>query len=297
MMKVLLTGFSGFLGREIKKSLNSSELISLGRTDAEVLCDLSKEIPQIPSVDLVIHCAGKAHYVPRTETERQLFFDVNVEGTIHLLNGLMNSKSLPKYFVFISTVAVYGMHHGNAINEDCPLLANDAYGLSKIEAEKIVSEWCVKYNVRCTILRLPLIAGANPPGNLAAMINGIASGYYFNIGGGRARKSIVLASDVAMVIPQVAVIGGIFNLTDGYHPSFCELAQHISMQLGKSNPRNIPVFVARLLAIAGNFLGSRSPLNKDKLDKITSDLTFSDTAARRSFGWNPTPVLVGFKIK
>lgn len=45
-----------------------------------------------------------------------------------------------------------------------------------------------QHNVVCTILRLPLLVGTNPPGNLGAMIKGIARGYYFNIGGGKSKK-------------------------------------------------------------------------------------------------------------
>jgi nucleoside-diphosphate-sugar epimerase len=145
-------------------------------------------------------------------------------------------------------------------------------------------------------LRLPLVVGNNPPGNLGAMLNLIKNGYYFNIGGGRAKKSMVLAEDVAKSIISASSVGGIYNLTDGYHPSFEELSNHISIQLGKEKPMNMPLWFARIIAKFGDLLGSKSPLNTSKLKKITSDLTFNDIKARKAFGWNPTPVLDGFKI-
>ena len=83
------------------------------------------------------------------------------------------------------------------------------------------------------IFRLPLIAGPNPPGNLGVMIDGIKKNRYFNIDEGRAHKSIVMAEDVASWIAAVAPIGGTYNLTDGYHPSFAELAALIANQLDK----------------------------------------------------------------
>ena len=46
----------------------------------------------------------------------------------------------------------------------------------------------------------------------------------------------------------------------------------------------------------GDIAGKYAPLNSDKLNKITSTLTFDDSKARAAFGWNPTPVLEGFKI-
>ena len=204
---------------------------------------------------------------------------------------------MPKSFIFISSVSVYGRETGNNIDEDAPLLAKDPYGLSKIQAENFVLGWCKQHNVVCTILRLPLLVGANPPGNLGAMINGIRNGYYFNIAGGKAKKSMVLADDVAKSIIKVAEIGGIYNLTDGYHPSFSEISNNFSFQLGKKKPNSLPMWLANLIAKFGDIIGNKAPLNTHKLKKITSDLTFDDSKARMAFGWNPSPVVDFFKIQ
>ena len=295
-MENLLTGSSGFLGQQIIEHIGAANTKTLSRSNAYYQVDLKSTIPLFDEeFKLVIHCAGKAHSVPKTPQEEQDFFNTNVTGTLNLLKGLENT-SLPKAFVFISTVAVYGKETGNSITEETPLLATDPYGRSKIEAEKMVREWCGKNNVICTILRLPLIAGPNPPGNLKSMINGIKKGYYFNIDGGRAKKSIVLATDVAKIIPVVANIGGIYNLTDQYHPNFSELSQSIALQLNKSKPLNIPKWIATLMAKAGDLLGSKAPINSTILTKITSDLTFDDSKAQYAFGWKPTPVLSSFNI-
>lgn len=296
-MRILLTGASGFLGKVISLNLSSFDLMTLGRdSKSDIVCNIAKEIPVLPAVDLLIHAAGKAHIVPATPAESQDFFDVNVSGTQHLLTGLERA-GIPKYFVFISSVAVYGRATGQLIGEDASLEAADPYGLSKIEAEKMIRDWCEKNNVVCTIFRLPLLAGTNPPGNLKAMIKGINKGYYFDIGGGKARKSIVLATDVADLIPKAALIGGVFNLTDRCHPEFSEISFAIATQMGKSQPLNIPLWMARLVAVCGDLLGKRAPLNSDKLKKITSDLTFDDTKAVRILNWSPVPVITGFKIK
>lgn len=297
-MRILLTGASGFLGKILEQTLTDSgiDIIGLGRNHSQINSDLSISTPVLPKIDLVIHTAGKAHSVPKTEEEKEAFYNVNVNGTLNLLKGLEHSVSLPRSFVFISSVAVYGKETRKAIDENTPLLAIDAYGQSKIEAEQIIQDWCKKNNVICAILRLPLIAGINPPGNLKAMIQGIQKGYYFNIAGGKARKSMVLAEDVARIIPRSAEIGGVYNLTDGYHPSFSELSLSIANQYGKRKPYNIPQWLAKLMAKTGDIIGTKSLINSDKLRKITSDLTFDDSKARRELGWNPTPVLEGFKI-
>ncbi len=294
-MEVLLTGASGFLGSIIRKSL-CENIFTLSRELSDYRCNLQSEVPDFRRrFELIIHAAGKAHSIPKTEVEAKSFFDVNVKGTKNLLDGLEKVNSL-KSFVFISSVAVYGIDKGERISEEADLSARDPYGLSKIEAEKLVQEWCYKNHIICTILRLPLIAGPNPPGNLRAMTRGIKRGYYFNIAGGRTRKSMVLAEDVAKVIPIVAETGGIFNLTDGYHPSFAEISRLIARQLGKTGPGSMPYSLAKAMALLGDIGGKRFPLNSIKLNKIVSDLTFDDSKARRLIEWIPTPVLDGFKI-
>ena len=294
-MNLLLTGGTGFLGKAIYKTF-SPNVITLGRSSfSDISIDLSKEIPFFSErIDLVIHCAGKAHSVPKTEIQKKEFYEVNVIGTQNLLKGLEKSV-LPKEFVFISSVSVYGQDFGKNIDENHPLEAMDPYGLSKIEAEKIILDWCKVNNIICTILRLPLLVGKNPPGNLGAMINAIEKGYYFNIDGGKAKKSMVLAKDVASLIPKVATIGGIYNLTDGIHPSFSELSIAISKQKKKKSSMNLPLFIAKFMGYAGDILGDKVPVNSLKIKKITSDLTFDDSKARKLLSWNPQSVLEYFK--
>lgn len=294
-MATLLTGGTGFLGKVIVKHKNIGLTKTLGRSEADYCVDLANEIPQLEEIEMVVHCAGKAHSVPKTEAEGQEFFNVNVKGTENLLKGLEHAATLPKSFVFISSVSVYGAENGINIGESCPLNAFEPYGKSKIQAERLVEKWCKENNVICSILRLPLIVGDNPPGNLGAMIKGIQKGYYFNIAGGEARKSMVMADDVAKIIPRLAEVGGTYNLTDGYHPNFRELSNLISKQVGRKAVLNMPKSVASGLAKIGDII-SQFPLNSSKLDKITSDLTFSDDKARANLGWSPKRVLDAFII-
>lgn len=293
-MNVLITGTTGFLGKEIVRQNAIYHLFKLNRNEGEYKFDLSASIPVFDTTfDIVIHNAGKAHSIPKTTEQKEDFFKVNVNGTKSLLKGLENN--IPKQFVFISSVSVYGLNQGELIIENQNLLAKDSYGVSKIEAEKLVQEWCKQHNVVCTILRLPLIVGQNPPGNLGAMIRGINEGYYFNIAGGAAKKSMVLAEDVAKFILKAAEVGGIYNLTDGYHPNFYELSTIIAKQLGKRKVYNLPFWLVKLVAYFGDIVGEKFPLNSNKLNKICATLTFDDTKAKEAFGWNPTRVLDYYK--
>ncbi|MEO7308861.1 MAG: NAD-dependent epimerase/dehydratase family protein [Chitinophagaceae bacterium] len=296
----LLTGASGFLGKYLAEHLASDgdRVVTLGRSAAaDIVCNLSTGIPKINTqVEVVVHAAGKAHIVPKTEAEKQDFFDVNYQGTVNLCKGLEALPVKPKAFVFISTVAVYGVDAGENISEKAVLNGNTPYAKSKIAAEEFLQHWCLEHGVLLSTLRLPLIAGSRPPGNLGAMITGLQDGKYFNISGGHAKKSVVMASDIAVWIPVIAGSGGTYNLTDGYHPSFAELAAIIAQQLGKSSPKNIPGWLATMMGWAGNLLGNKAPINSNKLQKITATLTFDDSHARKAFGWKPQPVLEAFRI-
>ncbi len=283
--KILITGASGFLGTLIAHQNSEHAIFTLNRNIGHFICDLGISIPNFNSdFDIVVHNAGRAHSFPKTEVEKLSFFQVNVHGTKNLLKGL--ETKIPKQFVFISSVAVYGIEYGKNINEYTLLNAKDSYGLSKIQAEQIVLDWCRQHNVICTILRLPLLVGKKPPGNLGAMLRAIHKGYYFNIGGGIAQKSMVLAEDVARFIPIIAPIGGIYNLTDGVHPTFREL----STAIAKKKMFNLPLILAKIAGTFGDLLGSKAPINSIKIKKITSDLTFDDSKAR-SLGWKSQSVL------
>ena len=293
---ILLTGSNGFLGKYLINNLPAKIVKTLNRSASDYEVDLSIIIPCFTDkFDTVIHNAGKAHIIPKSKEEIAAFYNVNVLGTKSLLKGLSNS--VPKRFVFISSVSVYGLIVGENINENCSLLAEDPYGKSKIDAEFVVKKWCEEHNVICTIIRLPLIVGTNPPGNLGSMIQGIKKGYYFNIAGGNAKKSMVLASDIAKFILKAAEVGGTYNLTDGIHPTFNELSKCISRNLDKSFVPNMPFFIAYVLAKIGDLFGNAFPINSNKLLKITATLTFDDSKARIAFGWKPNSVLNNIDIQ
>jgi len=274
-MKILLTGSNGFVGHNIYNNLAiKNEILTLNTRNSDYNFNLFLDSIEFnTSFDLIIHAAGKAHFIPKTNEEINVFHNVNVQGTKNLLQGL--SFNLPKQFVLISSVSVYGLSVGENIEETWPLLATDPYGKSKIEAEIVVKKWCDENNVICTILRLPIVVGANPPGNLGAMIRGIKKGYYFNIAGGKAKKSMVLVSDISKFILNASKIGGIYNLTDGIHPTFNDLSFNIARQLKKSYVPNLPIFLANILAKIGDLINIDAyPINSNKLSKINSTLTF-----------------------
>lgn len=270
------------------------EISGLNRRGGEYRTDLSTSIPYFSThFDLVVHSAGKAHTVPKTPKEVAEFYNSNVKGTKNLLSALESDP--PRSFVFISTVAVYGLERGEEITEEHPLLGKTPYAKSKMEAEELVETWGAANGIPVLILRLPLVAGPNPPGNLGKMIHGIKSGKYLNINKGMARRSVVLAEDVGYCIIDNTEKTGVYNLSDGIHPSFKELENSISRQLGKRQPFQIPLKIGKILGKAGDFLPG-FPINSDTITKMSEDLTFSNKKALENLNWEARSVVNHFKI-
>ena len=298
MKRLLFTGGTGFLGKNIMPLLTKTyEVVTCGiAPDDTIQANLAKETPKFDQhFDIVLHACGKAHVVPKTEAEKQAFFDVNYQGTVNLCSAL-EKVGVPKALVFISTVAVYGCEYGNLITEEHPLNGGSPYAKSKIMAEKYLTEWGKKHTVVLGILRPSLLAGKNAPGNLGAMVNGVRKGFYMNIAGGSVVKSILMAEDIARILPFLIDKGGIYNVCDTRQPSFGELSISVAEQLGKRKPISIPYWMAWCMAKVGDLLGSKAPINSYKLKKMTKSLTFSNEKARRELGWEPMDVLETYRV-
>jgi nucleoside-diphosphate-sugar epimerase len=291
--RVWMTGASGFVGRHIVPVLASHgfDVTTIGRGDAaDLRADLSTTVPDLRGEPgWVLHAMGHAHRVPKTETERTAFTRVNVEGTRNLLRAVERIDC--RGIVHLSTVAVYGRTEGQGLTEDCALQATDPYGQSKRDAEDVLREFAERRRCPLLIVRLPLVAGAGAPGNLGAMVQAMRRGYYFRIGAGEARKSMVLAEDLASHLPGWFGRTDTVNVTDGHHPSLVELERRLTEQLGRGRPLAIPMSIAKFLARVGDIAGDRIPFSTARLAKLSTSLTFSDARARSHLGWVPRRVV------
>lgn len=292
-MKILLTGGSGFLGTNLYTMLHHSNIIDrLGRTSSsEILCDLSQTIPSLTTnYQLVIHAAGKAHVREPSESEASSIWKTNVEGTTNLLRGLENCSTLPDAVVFISSVAVYGLEAGENISEEFTPTPQTVYAKSKWQAEREIASWCKHHNVKCGILRPPLIIGASPPGNLGRMIRSIRNRSYLSIRDNFARKSLVCVSDLVNIILPLSKVGGTYNVSSQHHATMREIEAEIAAALNRRIPV-LPRTLVKLLANFGDLLGPIAPINGSSFRKLTSSLTFDSQKARDELGWEPSSSL------
>lgn len=297
MKKILITGASGFLGHHILQVFQVNHACyTLGRTEVTSTKHYTTSLPLSTDFKFeehfstVIHNAGKAHLVPKTEKERQEFHTINTQGTRSLLKTLTANK--PEVFVFISSVAVYGAKIGDLITEEHALDASDPYGKSKIEAEKLILDWGNENEVKTIILRLPLVYGDNLTGNLKAMLKALQKGYFFLLKKGKAFRSVVFADDVAQLLLQTEKIPtGVYNLTSSYNPSFSEIATFLAEKHQTKKAQNLPLLLAYPLALTGSFLEfifrKELPFNLKKLHMMSQNLTFSSEKAKKTFQWNP----------
>ena len=286
MSNILLTGHSGFLGSHIKTFLIGKDynIINLGRSkDSDIICDLGNETFQSKNIDYVIHVAGKAHSIPKNQAQIDEFYKVNYQGTKNLIKSI--SKLNIKTFVFISTVAVYGRETGELIDESATLLGRTPYALSKIKAEQEIINFGKQYNINIVILRLPLVTGKGAVGNLKGIIKAIRRGYYFRIGEGDAKKSIISASDISIMIPELINLNGVYNLTDCKHPMISEIDSIIAKKFNKKI-KKIPIFLLKWLGVIGDVLPF-FPFDSSKFDKLTKNLTFSNKKILQEVNYKP----------
>jgi nucleoside-diphosphate-sugar epimerase len=286
-VEYLISGSSGFLGKYFIEYSRKNNLTyrTLGRNK-------SNYIPFKPeNFKTFIHLASKAHVVPKTKSEEEEFFNVNYYSLKNLLEEFEKTGIEFQNFIYMSSVSVYGLTEGEGISENAPLNATEPYGKSKIFAEELIQEWCKKKNINCTILRLPLIFGKNPPGNLGDLIEYLQKGKYFHIKEGVARKSIVCAVDMPKNLNNFEKYPGIYNLTDRQHPSFKELTEKICDVLNLKQPKNVPYPILITGAKVGDVLSKFMNFPSSRLEKMSNSLTFNDNLAYKTFDWSPRKVL------
>lgn len=258
------------IGGYIRKEFSDYEIDSLGRSyENEIVADLRQtSIALTGEYDTVIHCAGT--------TLSKLANAVNFQGTINLLKAL--EKHLPRHVVFISSLSVYGKTEGEEITEDSMLVPVTEYGISKLNAEKELQSWCNQNNVVLTILRPALTFGNGLTGKAQELFDAIVRGRYFHVRGNTARRSVVMADDVAKACRLLLHKGGTYNVTDGRNHTVIELADAMAQNYGQ-NKRIVhcPIGLLKVGAKLGDIIpGVAKLIDSEKLKTLTSTLTFSN---------------------
>ena len=286
----LVTGSTGMLGRPLCRTLHSHGLKVLAMTrmqefgpwDDTLVRDLDNLDPgDMPEgIDTVFHLAGKAHALSESRQDEDEYFRINTEGTRKVLEA---AKSVGvRRFVFFSSVKA--MHEGGpeCLDEASPCLPVTPYGKSKREAERLVLE--ESYIPEPVVLRLSMVYGPSPKGNLPRMIESVAKGHFPPIPEFGNQRSMVHVEDVVQAALLAAerpeAIGQTYLVTDGQPYSSRELYEWICQALGKPIPGwRIPEGVLRGLAKIGDAIGMvrgrRFMFDSDTLEKLSGSAYYS----------------------
>jgi|TARA_B110001454_G_scaffold216792_1_gene240698 UDP-glucose 4-epimerase len=157
-LRVLLTGGTGFVGKNLISYLTSKQ-ISVDNLSREILKNdkkldnflNNKQSDLNQNFDVLIHLAAEL------DSSSKQLVPVNVSLTKKLLDLCVKNKI--KRFIFTSTHVVYGKTNYLPIDEEHPKLPKTNYGESKLLAEKICKSYSKDFDLQITLLRISSVFG------------------------------------------------------------------------------------------------------------------------------------------
>lgn len=257
-MSVLLTGGSGFIGKNLLVELGNrkTKVTLIGREHYKkhktFICDFLKDkIPEIAfdNIETVIHLAGRAHDTKK-KILSDLYFKLNTETVIDLAKISITKKV--KNFIFISSVKAEN--------------PSDIYGVSKKKAEDELIKLSKNSNMKIIIIRPALVYGRQVKGNLKSMIRGIDTGWFPPLPETKNKKSMIHVDDLVSAIlflnGKNNLKGNLFTVTDGKFYSSAEIYNILCTVLGKKIPK------WRVPKLFFDFISFFFPFIKTKIEKL-----------------------------
>ena len=319
VMKILITGASGFIGSFIveealrrgfetwaavrgssKKDFLQDERIHFIELNLSSESQLETQLKD-QQFDYVVHAAGVTKCLNTSD-----FFRINTEGTKNLVQALMKTQPALKRFVYLSSLSVYGAIHElqpytEIKDEDTPQ-PNTAYGKSKLEAEQWLeanSQQLVANNLPpfpYVILRPTGVYGPRER-DYFLMAKSIKQHSDFAVGFQQQDITFVYVLDVVQAVflaIEKGQTGRKYFLSDGQVYQSATFSNLIRKELG--NPWWIritaPIWLLRVITFigdkVGHLTGKISALNNDKYHILKQRNWRCDIEpARRELGYEP----------
>lgn len=306
MSNILVTGATGFVGDSLIKGLDGTghhiratyrDTIPRSKYKNDTSVDWVKfnieannnEYKQIlKHVDIVIHLAARVHAFDTQKDALEIYRKINSEGTRRLAEEA--AKAGVRRFIFVSTIKVNGektlqLPDGSYLRFsefDSPK-PEDAYAISKYEAEESLMEICRESDLEYVILRPPLLYGPHVRANFLSLLRAVDKGYPLPFASINNMRSLLyvgnLAHAIVLCINKSEAANQIYLLHD-IDISVPDLLRKLAACMGKKTRLiTCPVCVLKIL---GKITGKGTVMNK-----ITDPLVVDSSEIERELAWKP----------
>lgn len=295
-MKILITGVHGFVGSNLVEYLKGeNEIYGLdivapdkdGVVKTFSWDDL--DAGNIPSVDAIIHLAGKAHDT-KNKSAAEVYFKVNTGLTQKIFDYFLGSAA--SKFVFFSTAKAAADRVEGVLTEEVVPAPVGPYGESKIKAEEYVLSKELPVGKQVYIFRPCMIHGPGNKGNLNLLYSVVRKGIPWPLGAFENRRTFTSVENICFAVNGVLtkdVPSGIYNMGDDESLSTNELIEEICRSLGKkAHIWRLPKGLMTGIAKVGGWL--HLPLNPMRLQKLTENYVSSNAKIKAALGVEKMPV-------
>lgn len=291
---ILVTGASGFIGRDLVCRLAAAghrvraaarDPATLAGLPAEPVClgDLAHAVdwhPLVAGMSHVVHLAGIAHATAGIPEETYL--RVNAEQTAALAEAA-KAAHVRRLVLASSVRAQTGPAAGGVLDERQPACPTDAYGRSKLAAEKALARVLLDSPTDWVALRPVVLYGPGVKGNVRALARLAQTPLPLPLAALSGRRSLLGLANFADAVLHVLTAEGasrrVFLIADPEPVSVPGLVA--ALRRGKGRPPRLVPVPERLIRAAAALVG-----RADMLDRLSGNLVV-DTTALQATGWQP----------
>lgn len=307
-MAILITGINGFVGTNFTKDWKENHILyglDINQTAKDGVERIFnwEQLDEIPSIDAIVHLAGKAHDT-KNQSEADSYFEINTELTKKIFDYFMSSNATT--FIFFSSVkAAADTVVGDILDESIMPKPVGPYGESKIKAEEYILDKLSALSSQHSkkkvfILRPAMIHGPGNKGNLNLLYKVVEKGIPWPLGAYENRRSFCSIDNITYVVEQLIIRDniniGIYQVCDDEPLSTNELIQLISLSQGKkAHIWRLSKGLMNNIASIGSVI--HFPLNKERLQKLTENYVVSNAKIKKALSIDKMPITATVGLK
>jgi nucleoside-diphosphate-sugar epimerase len=238
----------------------------------------------------VFHLAGRL-FAPGTIHHE--YARVHVAGTVTLLRACLASNNLD-FFLLCSTTGVHGPTGAVPAREDDAAHPQNAYEVTKAEAEVAATGIARRAGLPLTIARPGLVYGPGD-GHLLGWFRAIRRGYYRVIGPGQNRLHPIFVDDLVrgllLAADAATPDGRVYHLVGAEAVTMRQLSDAIGAAVGRPVPRtHLPAPLAYACGAAMEALPIPRrvlPLSRSRVRFMLQNRAYDGSRARQELGFVP----------